>query len=47
VSKIIHDIRVYRSTELDTDHYLLCAKEDFPTQWLNKNINKKVPSKQE
>jgi hypothetical protein len=32
---------------LDTDHYLLCAKVDFPPRWLNKNINKKVPSKQE
>jgi hypothetical protein len=32
---------------LDTDHYLLCAKIDFPPRWLNKNINKKVPSKQE
>jgi hypothetical protein len=46
-SKIIHDIRVYRSIELDTDHYLLCAKVDFPPQWLNKNINKKVLSNQE
>jgi hypothetical protein len=35
------------STELDTDHYLLCAKVDFPPQWPNKNINKKFPSNQE
>jgi hypothetical protein len=28
-SKTIQDIRVYRSIELDTDHYLLCAKVDF------------------
>jgi hypothetical protein len=33
--KIIH-IRVYRSIELDTDHYLLCAKVDFPLQRLDR-----------
>jgi hypothetical protein len=37
---------VYRSIELDTDHYL-CAKVNSPPRWLNKNINKKVPSNQE
>jgi len=36
-SKAIQDIRVYRSTELDTDHYLLCAKVNFPNKQLNKN----------
>ena len=29
-SKVIQDIRVYRSNERDTDHYLLCAKVHFP-----------------
>jgi len=29
-SKVIQDIRVYRSFELDSDHYLLCAKVNFP-----------------
>jgi hypothetical protein len=42
VSKIIQAIRVYRSIELDTDHYLLCAKVDFPPSWLNTN-KQKVP----
>ena len=29
-SKAIQDIRAYRRNELDTDHYLLCAKVNFP-----------------
>ena len=29
-SKVIQDIRVYRSNEIDSDHYLLCAKVNFP-----------------
>jgi len=45
-SKVIQDIRVYRSNEIDGDHYLLCAKVNFPPRWLNKG-NKKVPLKQE
>src|SRR5215469_5197208 len=45
-SKVIQDIRVYRSNEIDSDHYLLCAKVNFPTRWLNKST-KKVPLKQE
>jgi len=36
-SKVKQDIRFYRSTELDTDHYLLCAKVNFPNKQLNKN----------
>jgi hypothetical protein len=28
--KTIQDIRVCRRNGLDTDHYLLCAKVDFP-----------------
>jgi hypothetical protein len=44
-SKVIQDITIYRSTELDNDHYLLCAKTNFPLPWLNKN--KKVPVKPE
>jgi hypothetical protein len=45
-SKVIQDIRVYRSNETDSDHYLLCAKVNFPPLWSNKS-NKKVPLKQE
>ena len=45
-SKVIQDIRVYRSNEIDSDHYLLCAKVNFPPRWLNKS-NKKAPLKQE
>jgi hypothetical protein len=45
-SKVIPDIRVYRSNEIDSDHYLLCAKVNFPPRWLNKN-NKNVPLKHE
>ena len=44
-SKVIQDIRVYRSNEIDSDHYLLCAKVNFPPRWLNKS-SKKVPLKQ-
>jgi hypothetical protein len=39
-SKTIPDITVYRSIDLYTDHYLLCAKVDFPPQSLNKNKRK-------
>jgi len=45
-SKVIKDIRVYRSNEIDSDHYLLCAKVNFPQRWLNKG-NKKAPLMQE
>ena len=45
-SKVIQDIRVYRSNEIDSDQYLLCAKVKFPPRWLNKG-NKKAPLKQE
>ena len=45
-SKVIQDIRVYRSNEIDSDHYLLCAKVNFPPQCLNKS-SKKVPLRQE
>jgi hypothetical protein len=45
-SKVIKDIRVYRSKEIYSDHYLLCAKVNFPPRWLNKNT-KNVPLKQE
>jgi hypothetical protein len=44
-SKVMWDIRVYRSIELDSDGYLSCAKVNFPPWWHN-NI-KKVPVKQE
>jgi hypothetical protein len=39
-SKVVQDIRVYRSIELDIGHYLLCAKVNFPPRWLNKNKKK-------
>jgi len=42
-SKLIQDIRVYR---IDSDHYLLCAKVNFPSRWINKS-NKEAPLKQE
>ena len=45
-SKVIQDIRVYRSNEIGSDRYLLHAKVNFPPRWLNKG-NKKVPLKQE
>jgi len=45
-SNVIQDIRVYRSNEIDSDHYLLCAKVNFPPRWLNKG-KKKAPVKQE
>jgi len=46
ISKVIQDITLYRSNELDSDHYLLCAKVNFPPRFLNKG-NKKAPLKQE
>jgi hypothetical protein len=45
-SKVIQDIRVYRSTEIDSGHYLLCAKINSPTRWLNKG-NKNALLKKE
>ena len=45
-SKAIQDIRVYRSNAIDSDHYLLCAKVNFPPRWLNKG-KKMAPVKQE
>jgi hypothetical protein len=36
-SKVIKDIRVYTSIGLDSDHYLLCPKVNFPLRGLNKN----------
>jgi len=45
-SKVIQDIRVYRSNDIESDHYLLCAKVNFPPRWLNKST-KDVPLKQE
>jgi len=46
-SKAVQDIRAYRGNELDTDHYLLFAKVNFPNKQLNKNKNKKVSVKLE
>jgi len=45
-SKVIQDIKVYRSNERDSYHYLLCAKVNIPLRWLNKG-NKKALLKQE
>ena len=45
-SEVIQDIRIYRSNEIDSDRYLLCAKVNFPPRWLNKN-NKRTPLKQD
>jgi len=45
-SKVIQDIRFYRSKEIGSDHYLLCAKVNFPPWWLSKS-NKKTPLKQD
>ena len=36
-SKVIQDIRVYRSNKIDSDHYLLWAKVNFPPRCLNKS----------
>ena len=44
--KVIQDIRFYRSNEIDSGHYLLCAKVNFSPQWLNMG-KKKAPVKQE
>jgi len=44
-SKVIQDIRVYRSNEIGSGHYLLCVKVNFPPRQLNKG-NKKAPLKQ-
>ena len=45
-SKVIQDLRVYRSSEIDSDHYLLRAKVNFQQRWLNKG-NKKTTLKKE
>jgi len=45
-SKVIQDVRVYSSNETRSDHYLLCAKVNFPPRQLNKS-NKKTPFKQD
>jgi hypothetical protein len=45
--KVIQNIGVYRSIELDSDYCLLCAKVHSQSQWLNKNKKKKVSVKQE
>ena len=46
-SKVIQDIRVYRSNEIDSDHYLLCAKVTFPPRWLNKGKKKAIVKQEE
>jgi len=33
ISKVIQEVRVYRSNEIESDHYLLCAKVNFQTRW--------------
>lgn len=44
-SKLKQDMRVYRSTELERSHYLICAEVNCPHRWLNKK--KKVSVRQE
>ena len=39
-SKVIQDIRVYRSNEIDSDHYLLCAKVKFFTTMVKQEQQK-------
>ena len=41
ISKVIQDIRVYSSNGIDSDHYLICTKVNFPPRWLNE-CNKKT-----
>jgi hypothetical protein len=43
--KVIQDIRVYRSITIDSDHYL-CAKVNYPTRALNKNLKISVQKKE-
>lgn len=47
MAKVIQDIRVYRGIELNTDHYLLGAKIDFPPRWVNTKIMTTVIKKPE
>ena len=44
ISKVIQVIRVYSSNEIDSDHYLICTKVNFPPRCLNES-NKKTPLK--
>jgi len=46
ISKVIQNTRVYRSNEIGSDNYLVCAKVNFPPRWLN-GSNKKTPLKQD
>jgi hypothetical protein len=40
-AKLIKDIKVYRGAELNTDHFLLNARLQFPSRWKNsKNCDK-------
>mgnify|MGYP002224294368 CR=1 FL=1 len=43
-SDIIEDVRVYRGANLNTDHYLLCTKINFPPRWLNKKKSSTIKS---
>ena len=39
-SKVIQDIRVYGGNEIDSDHYLLCAKVNFSTTMVKQEQQK-------
>ena len=45
MAKIIQNIRVYRGIELNTDHYLLGVKVEFPPRWLNKKSKNQIATK--
>jgi len=36
ISKVMQDMRGYRSTQLESDHYLIRAEVNCPPRWLNK-----------
>jgi hypothetical protein len=45
MTTIVNDVRVYRSVELNTDHYLLSTRLSFPPGRVNKQNAKKQGNK--
>jgi len=41
MATIVNDVRVYRSVELNMDHYLLSTRLSFPPEWVNKQNSKR------